>query len=316
MSSTSSRSTLLLPVGAVCCAALALFLSQRFGLSASSSNGSSTLILTNNPRPTPPEVDQTLAGYEAARQQLEAGRDAQAIAQLERLRYQPLTVAPAHVGGVPTQAPSDIAAAALLVRVGTTLCARARTAAVAGDLASARAWINRTRTIAAHVLDSGGGAHAASMAAVPTMEALFTARSLDAKAARAEREMPLRDDDRQHRSGALNRAYQTVIWPEVVAAAERRKNVEAEAVSRVAQAGDGMIAQARRRVYRTLDAEDAELAAALIVRYAALRERTLLPDVDRNASRLRHAARKQPGAVGAMALRNVAAAKRANASAS
>ena len=307
MSSYSSKSTLLLPVGAVCYAALALFWSQRAGLS--SSNGAA-LIMTANPRPTPPEVDRTLAGYEAAQQQLEAGQDAQAIAQLERLRNQLLTVAPAHVAGVATEAPSDIAPAALLVRVGTALCARARTAAAAGDLASARAWIERTRTIAAHVLD--GGTNAASMAA-PTLEGLFTARSLDAKAANAEQNFPLGDDTQQHGSGALNRAYQTVIWPEVAAAAERRKYAEAEAVSRVAQAGDGMIAQARRRVYRAMDAEDSQLAAALMVRYAALRERTLLHGLDRNASGSRHVRKQQVPA--AVASRNVAA-KRANASAS
>jgi hypothetical protein len=164
------------------------------------------------------------------------------------------------------------------------LCARARAAAAAGDLASARGWVDRTRTIAAHVLD--GGADTVPTP-IPTLDALFTARSLDAKAARAERDMPppTGDVQQQWRSVALNHAYLTVIWPEVAAAAERRKHAEAEAITRVADAGDGMIAQARRRANQAMDAQDAELAAALIVRYAALRERTLLaPGSDRTAA--------------------------------
>ena len=110
MSSIPSRSALL-PAGAVCCAAMALFWSrQRAGLTSSDNDRAAAALVTTTPsHPTAPQVDRTLAGYEAARQQLEAGRAARAVAQLERLRNQPLAIAPAHVARGRCDRPSVVA---------------------------------------------------------------------------------------------------------------------------------------------------------------------------------------------------------------
>ena len=133
----------------------------------------------------------------------------------------------------------------------------------------AQRWLRYARRVAGHTLATE----------VPTLDALLTARAIDMDAGYAARDVAEgkgeADTAREivRRERALRTFYQAQVWPEVLAARDRRIAADNEAY-RLPRLG-GARDRALREVAHVMEAQDAKLASVLLRRYAVARAQIL-----------------------------------------
>lgn len=191
-----------------------------------------------------------LENYDRAADCLLNHRDGEAIAHLQSARRSPLFVSAAD-----GNAPVHISTPSLLVRLGRALCDRAVAESAAGRSEAALGWIQRTRAIADHVMETP----------VPTLDAFLAAHSVDARAGLAEArilENAGRRDEAVRaaaRERTLTRIYRRDMLPQIKAASQRRQVVEQEVGS--------------AQMYQIAAVEDGQLAVTLLEQYTRERSR-------------------------------------------
>ncbi|GEM_PF-4202400 len=207
-------------------------------------------------------ADQCIAEYALAAKRLEEGNLDAALVLLASARERPLLISPStrETAGRPGAAPDNISDSSQLLLVSVNLCRLAERAAEEGDAARAQDLIQRSREIAQHVLETDQ----------PTMDALMTARSIDAKTGRSEiralRHLRLTAKalEAERRESQLKGFYTRYVLPEMV-------RLRAQLDQTVALISD----QQERKTAIERQVENNDLISASLIR-SYLAERTRL----------------------------------------
>lgn len=211
--------------------------------------------------------DETLARYARATELVQGRRDHEALALLASTRALPLVVTDRSAGG---NAPDDIAASGLMVRLGRELCNRTLAAARAGDRPGTTLWLKQARGLAAHLLATR----------TPTLDALLAARAIDAAAGRTEiRSLTILGQAKAVNTVAKReKRLRQFDQDEVMSRIEEARAHRTEALRKVGMrtVEGGARNQAIRAANRFLDQRENRLAADLIPLYRSQRS-LLLP---------------------------------------
>jgi len=227
-------------------------------------------------RYTPAQASASVAalkGYERAARLLQAGKDPEAIAALHDAATAPVIVASSLGAEGKMASGNDLSLGnplSTLIQTGAAMTRRARIAADANDMGTARLWLRRCRGLSDMVLQR----------TAPSLDVLALAHSLDSCAGNAERSIANRQEEiglgnfdrlllTAMREQNRKRLWRTQFQPALVAAAERRARALA-AVTMSSKPGP----EHDRRIAETVAAQDAiddEIAADLIALYMVQR---------------------------------------------